>query len=254
MYVAELQPLVVPLILVMNDEYWLPFCLKAMEGWFDRYVIYDIGSTDRTPDIIDWFVENNKDDAEIFVRRLPHVAPIVQGAFRNSMIAEARSDWYFILDADEVYDAEGGADVVNNAHKMNYLEYDKGNIYGVNPRIEVCNNLTSAYGQSGTVSHHRLYHRTAIFYGPHPGEAPFYKQKPGRNEVNFKYPHCYHFHNAARSSKDEEVPKRVQRRMQKTYHPGDPEPIEILKKLPILRKQIEDFPVNPELAKLQREG
>ena len=46
---------ITPVILVRNDAYWLPYCLKAVQGIFSRYVIYDIGSEDGTKDIIHQF-------------------------------------------------------------------------------------------------------------------------------------------------------------------------------------------------------
>lgn len=242
---------IVPLVLVCNDEYWLPYALKASANFFNRYIIYDVGSTDRTPDIIEWFMDTNK-DKEFIHRRLPMCPPVVQGTFRNSMIAEARSDLYMILDADEVYDTDSYFNIFYSAEKLEQYYHENGIKYGMVRRIEVCEDLKEAYGVHERVPHHRLYHRTAIFGGPHPGEWPFYKQKDS-NQMWIDGPECYHFHNAARSSRDEEVPKRKERKNRKTYHPGKREPINILDRLPILRKRIEDFPVNPELERLQND-
>jgi len=240
------QPDLVPLILVKNDEYWLPYVLESVRGWFDRYVIYDIGSTDRTREIIDWFVDEEEKKSDFFVRYLPHVEPVVQGALRNSMIAEARSDWYYILDADELYTDPG----LGSLHLS--LDQFKGQddiLYGIVPRIEVSDSLEEAWGGDLTLSHHRLYHRTAIFDGPHPGEWPFYKQREDRCQW-ISGAECYHFHNTERSTKDNEVPKRLSRRGKATYRRGSTSPISILDKLPVLRKRIEDFPVNPTLERL----
>ncbi len=243
----------VPLILVKNDEFWLPYCLAATRGKFNRYVIYDVGSTDATRQIIQAFVDAESHRANFFIRYLPHVAPIVQGTFRNSMIAEARADWYLILDADEVYDSPA-FDVMKQETDRLQNEYEKrGIIYGVVPRIEVLGDLKRAYGLDLNVSHHRLYHRTAIFGGPHPGEYPIIEQTH-KNELWLnKSIICYHFHNTARSSKDEEVPKRIERREKGTYHPGEAKDIDLFKRLPILRRPVltGGGPINPELAKLQ---
>ena len=77
-------PGLVPVVLVMNDEFYLPYVLESTRGFFKKYVIYDVGSTDRTPEIIDWWVDTNP-DVEFVVRKLPFVDPKVQGTFRNSM-------------------------------------------------------------------------------------------------------------------------------------------------------------------------
>lgn len=245
-----LQPEIVPLILVKNDEYWLPYVLQSARGWFDRYVIYDVGSTDRTPEIINWF-KDTEDKADVFVRYMPHVNPIVQGAFRNSMIAEARSEWYLILDGDELYTQDGFQRMTLELEMLKRKYESGGVIYGIVPRVEVLNGLDRAYGQDLRVPHHRLYHRTAVFCGTHPGEWPLYTQKSEREFWLDDACACYHFHNTERSHDEVGVPKRVERKSKKTYHPGHQEDFDLFSVLPILRKRIEDFPINPALKQLQ---
>lgn len=230
-----------PVILVCNDEYWLPYSLESLAGHFNRFVIYDVGSTDRTKDIIDWFAQKEKKRADLFIRYLPFVPPVVQGAFRNSMIAEAESEWYFIVDADEIYKPEALRNIVRS---VNDRTDEKP--YGVVRRLEVVEGLTEAYGTTEFLPHHRVYHRTMYWKGTHPGEDPVFKQKPAR-EFTILDTTCYHFHNTNRSSRDEDVPKRIERRKQATYHRGALSPLEVVKELPILLQRFEDFPVNPSL-------
>lgn len=241
----------VPVVLVMNEEHWLPYALESTRGYFDKYVIYDVGSTDRTRDIIHWFVQTNP-DVEFHVDLLPFVPPIVQGKFRNSMIAETQSDYYFILDGDEVYTKEGLDTLRFEFAAMQcQKEFHPDVVYGVIKRREFKSKLKLSYKKLR--KHHRVYHRTAVWGGTHPGEYPLIAQN---NETEFGIIDtvCYHFHNTIRSSKEEEVPKRLERKRQKTYHPGNElEQINLLDILPILRKPIEDFPVNPSLKELQNE-
>jgi len=157
-------------VLVLNDEYWLPYALQASRGFFGRYVIYNVGSKDGTKEIIKWFISSS--DAEFFVREFEDIPPrLIQGVFRNSMIAEARTDYFFILDGDEVYNSKSYYNLKLQIH--NGINECK-NIYGVVKRCEVNNDLTKRYSDFRT--HHRIYHRTAIFKGPHPGEEPYFKQ------------------------------------------------------------------------------
>ena len=243
-----------PTILVMNDAFYLPYVLESLRGRFNRYVIYDAGSEDGTENIIDWFTET--ENAEFFVRKLPFAIPPIQGCYRNSMLVEAETEWTFMVDGDEIYSPES-LDNLTDAITPNSTHEDHDRImgcyvdeflYGVVQRQELATNLLHKYSDLRT--HHRLYRRSAYFTGNHPGEAPRFKQKE-KNELKIDNVTCYHFHNAVRSPLEGSVPKRMDRKSQGTYHPGELEPFNLLEELPILRKPIESFPVSEDLGKLQ---
>lgn len=240
----------VPVILIMNEEFFLPYCLESIKGRFEHYVIYDVGSEDKTRDIISWFIDTSK--ANVTYRKLPFVEPIVQGTFRNAMIADARTNWYFIVDGDELYTPESLDTLIEEMENMKEWYTSKNKTYGVVRRVEHTGDLTQAYGQDLDISHHRVYHRKMTWTGTHPGEAPLITQNR-RNEHWFsKKVVCHHFHNCERSSLDAGVPKRLKRRSQGTYHPGDSKPIDIFATLPMLKKPIESFPVCSILRELQK--
>jgi hypothetical protein len=237
-----------PTILVMNDAYYLPYVLDQLRGRFNRYVIYDAGSEDGTENIIDWFTET--EDAEVFVRKLPFAVPPVQGCYRNSMLVEAETEWTFMVDGDELYKPEH---LDSLRQQFGLLDSLDAPLYGVVDRQEISGNLVQKYDTIRT--HHRLYRRSAYFTGNHPGEAPRWKQRES-NEFKFCVGlddpiTCYHFHNAVRSPLEGSVPKRMDRKGQGTYHPGDLVPFNLLDTLPALRKPINDFPVSPDLERLQ---
>ena len=227
----------VPVILVSNEEYWLPFVLRSIMGKFPRYVIYDVGSEDKTRDIIDWFIQEEQDRAELFVRYLPMVERSVQGTFRNSMIAEACADNYIIIDGDEVWSDLG--DIAN------WFQMDTP--YGVCRRKEMNYDLTHQYSELRT--HHRLYSKDTFWLGNHPGEEPGIDQNRD-TETHFPHLVVHHFHNTLRSSTEAKALKRMERKSQKTYHPGELVPFNLLDELPILRSRVENFPVSPVLEKL----
>lgn len=236
---------IVPTVLVSNDELWLPYALEATRGLFGRWVIYDVGSTDGTRSIIDWWVRTNP-DCDFYVKIFPMVDPKIQGSFRNSMIAESLSDSYLILDGDECWNRSSIEYIANNATAL----VDSSKPYGVVRRIEVAGNLTEAYGTDSFVRHHRIYNRNMIWTGSHPGEVPYFDQTKER-EKEYQDLIVYHFHNCQRSSMDHLVPKRIERRSRTTYRPGNLAPINIFEKLPILKTPIENFPVNNNLKILQ---
>jgi glycosyltransferase involved in cell wall biosynthesis len=239
-----------PLVLVQNDEYWLPYVLESVAGVFGRMCIYDVGSTDATPHIIRWYMQKEMHRCEFIHRGLPDCIPAVQGTFRNAMIAEARTPTYFILDADEVYHPAEAKKIPGLALELRdqHLTNPRRR-YGLFRRMEFNNDLTHKY--SVEREHHRLYTRDAIWTGTHPGERAFYAQN-SKTEINFMDEVCcYHFHNATRSSKT--ARRREDRRGQRSYHPGERVKFDLLEALPLLRDPIADFPVAPELKKLQEE-
>lgn len=237
---SNLHPLV-PVILVSNEEYYLPYVLKSIMGKFPRYVIYDVGSEDRTRDIIDWFIESEKDQAEIFVRYLPMVSKDVQGTFRNAMIAEACADNYLIIDGDEIWPEDFQVSQVPLGKMTQQYPY------GVCRRKEMNYDLTQQYSELRT--HHRFYRREAFWTGTHPGEVAGIPQNK-KTETDFDKLLVYHFHNTLRSSTEAKALKRMERKSQKTYHPGELQTINILDELPILQNRIENFPVSPVLMNL----
>lgn len=229
----------------MQDEYFLPYALESTRGLFSRYVIYDVGSTDTTREVIKWFIQRCNGEADFFVRIYPKLDPAVQGAFRNSMIAEALSPFYLIVDGDECWPTESLQAVINAAEN-----FPEDKLYGVVRRVEVNADLKTAYGTDKKVPHHRLYRSQAIWTGTHPGERAYFPQNR-ETEVWIDGATCYHFHNALRSSDESIVPKRAERKSQGTYHPGELAPIDLFAELPIMRTRFEGLAINPVLKELQ---
>lgn len=237
-------------VLVKNDEYWLRYALESTRSWFKNYVFYDVNSEDKTKKVIEEFLDTCDDSVIAKVRLLPECPPSVQGAFRNSMISEAGTDWYYILDGDEIYDTNSVKNFefffndMIEAHKKN-----PNKIYGVIKRREIYKGLDNYFNEIKT--HHRLYHRTATWIGPHPGEAPFYNQNSAR-EIHTNKVLCYHFHHPDRSPLDGRVPKRMERKSKQTYSPGELKNFDLFSELPILKKRFGTTRINPVLEKMQQ--
>lgn len=241
------------MVLVKNEEYFLPYVLKQCEGIFDSYVIYDVGSTDQTAKVIEWFYERNKNDAHITVRKLPNVPPKVQGTFRNSMIAEGDRDVYLILDGDELYSPDHIKLIPGYAKALKYENArNPRKRYGVFERVEVSEDLRRQYVERR--GHHRLYTKDAFWTGTHPGERAFHGQNH-HSEEEYRTITCWHMHNTLRSSKEADATGRLRRKGQKSYHPGNTmDDLDLIKEIPLLATPIEDFKVSPALAALQEEA
>jgi hypothetical protein len=242
---SEIIPYVTPICLVSNDCFWLPYVLQSTKDFFSHFILWDVGSTDGTLEIIDWFEKVY--EGNLLVQKMPMVPPKAQLAYRNAPIAELITDYYLILDGDEVWPESS---LLKLKEQMpGYVASEK--LYGIVKRVEVGESLRNQY--SDIKNHHRLYHRTCTWQGRHPGEHAKIPQTPDK-EYNFSDDTIvYHFHNTLRSTEEKNVPKRMERKSQNTYHPGKLIPFHLLNELPILQTPIENFPVNPQLEELQKE-
>lgn len=79
-------------ILTLNEERNLEYCLRSLRSWVDEIVVVDMHSEDRTPDIAERYADQvvQHDRIEAF------------DAARSEGIRVARNEWIFSIDADEV--------------------------------------------------------------------------------------------------------------------------------------------------------
>jgi len=238
---------VTPVVLVKNDAYWLPYALESISGHFEKMVIYDVGSTDNTRDIIDWYVAKEV-YTHFTVRKLPHCPPEVQLCFRNSMIAEAGTTTYFILDGDEVYNREDLEKIDKIGDILTEHHNETARIkYTTFRRVEVSPDLKQRYSDERT--HHRLYHRSAIWDGTHPGERAVYEQN-AKSELDFTQDvRVLHLHNTLRSPLEADALSRIKRKTQLSYHPGTLVGFNVLEEFPLLQTKL-PFPACPALEAL----
>jgi GT2 family glycosyltransferase/Tfp pilus assembly protein PilF len=83
-------------MIVRNEEYHLPDCLRSVQGLFDEVVVVDTGSTDDTRAVARAF------GAQVF--DFPWVDSF--GAARNEAVRHARHKWILWLDADDRLDED----------------------------------------------------------------------------------------------------------------------------------------------------
>ena len=238
--------------LIRNDAFWSPYALESIRGHFPRVILYDTFSSDGSRDVLEHFAnEYKKDGTEVVLEYFPDMDKRSQLLLRNSMFAEAQRPYVYMLDADEVLSKESLLALENEFPR--FVAADK--IYGIVNRTEICSDLQSAYSPNVYTNHHRVYSvGRCIARGSHPGE--FYEPaQKSSNEYKFSEDvTVYHMHNTVRSPlmTENSTPGRIERKSKATYTPGSIEPIDLFEKLPILKKPIENFIVNPVLAALQR--
>jgi len=88
--------------IIKNEEYWIWYCLKSIIPFCKRIMVWDTGSTDNTlrilqhPELYDC----------IELRRLQSVDEYSHTAMRNLMIEETKTEWFCIIDGDEIWTSD----------------------------------------------------------------------------------------------------------------------------------------------------
>lgn len=229
---TELRSSVTPIILVLNEVYWILNVLKSIDDHFNRIIVFDAGSNDGTVEAINSYLLSGKIKSSYLYEGFPKVDSRAQLAYRNAPIAEVKSEYYMLVDGDEIWPEQSLIELAKE-----FPEFANSNkLYGIVNRVEVSDCLKKAYLEKDWVPHHRLYHRTCTWKISHPGERARIPQSSD-NEFSFsKKVKMFHMHNTLRSINEDYALSRIQRKKQGTYHPGSLIPFNLLEEVPSLKK------------------
>lgn len=85
--------------LVRNEERFVWFAINSVIDYVDKILIYDLGSTDKTVEII-----KTIKSSKIILKELPRNKDMIElGQRRQQMLEETKADWILILDGDEIW-------------------------------------------------------------------------------------------------------------------------------------------------------
>lgn len=85
-------------ILVRNEDQFLKYALESALPFVSDYIIYDTGSTDGTVGVLR--------DLGVVWEEKGLVDKISYVALRNEMISKTKTDWFLLVDGDEVWNEE----------------------------------------------------------------------------------------------------------------------------------------------------
>lgn len=85
-------------MIVKNEEQWVWFAVNSVINFVDKIIIYDTGSTDETVDII-----KSIKSYKIEFEEKGSVTPEKLVDLRNEQINKTKTDWFMLLDGDEVW-------------------------------------------------------------------------------------------------------------------------------------------------------
>lgn len=84
---------------IRNEENFIWYALMSVINYVDKILIYDLGSTDKTVEII-----KTVKSPKIVLREFPANTEMVTHArLRQKMLEETKSDWVLLLDGDEIW-------------------------------------------------------------------------------------------------------------------------------------------------------
>ena len=109
---------------VKNEENWIWYALMSVRDLVDKMLIFDDASTDKT-----WEIIKSIKDPKIGATRGSFA---VASEIRNQMLEQTETDWFLILDGDEIWNRETFKEL------LSFLESCPKDIWGVVMRVRNC--------------------------------------------------------------------------------------------------------------------
>lgn len=108
--------------LVKNEENFIWYAIKSVIDYVDQIFIFDTGSTDATVEIIKKLIGEHPD--KIIFEEKGYCDKKRHTELRQEMINRTTTDWFMILDGDEVWTDRGikeAVDILNSNSKVECL-------------------------------------------------------------------------------------------------------------------------------------
>jgi glycosyltransferase involved in cell wall biosynthesis len=100
------KPIITAHCLVKNEENFIWYSINSVLPYIDKMIIFDTGSTDRTVEIVKKTQESLREEGKILFEERGAVDLQGHTKLRNEMIEKTETDWFMILDGDEVWPDE----------------------------------------------------------------------------------------------------------------------------------------------------
>lgn len=104
--------------IVKNEDKFLWFGLMSVIDFLDKILIWDTDSKDKTVDIIKDV--NKRKPGKIIFEKLGPVDEKKFSNLRQKMLEQTKSDWFFVLDGDEVWWERSVKRVINKIHQTGH--------------------------------------------------------------------------------------------------------------------------------------
>lgn len=90
-------------IIVRNEDRWIWYSIKSIIDFVDKLIIFDTGSIDQTCDIIQLFTTDEKYKNKIIFEKKGVILSIDFYKLRQEQIDRTTTDYFFVVDGDEIW-------------------------------------------------------------------------------------------------------------------------------------------------------
>ena len=106
--------------LVKNEENFVGYAIKSVADFVDKIIVFDTGSTDKTVDIVQSLMQQYPD--KIIFEEKGECDKKRHTELRQEMLDRTTTEWFMILDGDEVWTKRGMQEVSESVEKNDKIE------------------------------------------------------------------------------------------------------------------------------------
>lgn len=107
--------------IVRNDDIFVGYAIQSAIEYVDRVIVFDTGSTDKTADVVEALVARYPEKI-VFERKGPS-DKARHTKLRQEMLERTTTDWFLILDGDEVWTRRAMAEGIGTMSKGPHVEF-----------------------------------------------------------------------------------------------------------------------------------
>lgn len=89
--------------LVKNEDQFIWFSVMSVIDYVDKYFIWDTGSTDNTLTVIEEIIKIPKYKSKVEIRKINAGSIFEEDKVRQQMLDVDNSDWFLVVDGDEIW-------------------------------------------------------------------------------------------------------------------------------------------------------
>ena len=108
--------------LIKNEENFVWYAIKSVVDFVDKIIVFDTGSTDKTVELIKKLAEEYPE--KIIFEEKGSCDKVRHTHLRQEMLKKTNTDWFMILDGDEVWTKRGAEEAIKiiSENKVNIIE------------------------------------------------------------------------------------------------------------------------------------